>query len=83
MSIDFAAAVDKIYEGRHQEVDPETFQTIGQALLLSEQGHSLEKISKKLGIELSEAKDILIRTGGRELEFQEEQRVNRQSRYGR
>ena len=74
MSINFTEAVDKIYEGRHGELSTETFQTIGKSLMFHEQGRTVTEICKELGITPQEARAILIRAAGREIERRQEKK---------
>lgn len=83
MSIDFSEAVDLIYSGQHQKVAPETFQTIGTALLLNERGTSVEAISQELNLSPQETRELLISASMKELERQQKEKVKQKRRYPR
>jgi predicted ArsR family transcriptional regulator len=70
MEIDLNQAVDDIYKG--QPVSPEAMQTIGKALLLSQQGQSHQQIAKELELSPYQVRQLVVRARGWELTQQSE-----------
>ena len=78
MSIDFAQAIDFIYQGAHEKVDPEVMKTIVDVLRRAELGASFKEIAAEVNLTPVEVRSLVIRNRG--WEVGERQQPGQQSR---
>ncbi len=63
-------AIDDLYQGR--AISPAAQQTIGKALLLSQQGQTIQQIAKELELSAAQVRQLVVRAKGWELTQQSE-----------
>lgn len=78
MSIDFAQAIDFLYQGADEKVDPEVMKTIVDVLRRAELEKSFKQIASEVNLTPEEVKSLVIRNRG--WEAGDRQQRGRQSR---
>jgi transposase len=63
-------AIDDLYQGR--AISPAAQQTIGKAMLLSQQGQTIQQIAKALELSAAQVQQLVVRAKGWELTQQSE-----------